>query len=76
MILSSLGVGYGQVDNCDLMVVGKVVDIMTKEPIPFATVKIQEYENGTVTNEDGDFVLESICDDEVHLEVRLSLIHI
>lgn len=70
MILSSLGVGYGQVDNCDLMVVGKVVDIMTKEPIPFATVKIQEYENGTVTNEDGDFVLESICDDEVHLEVR------
>lgn len=70
LLLFSVIDGQGQVEHCDLKIVGKVVDIMTQEPLPFATVKIQEYENGTVTNEQGNFVLESVCDDEVHLEIR------
>lgn len=37
---------------------GVLTDSKTKEPLPFATVLINEY-NGTVTNIDGEFILKS-----------------
>ncbi|PCI10524.1 MAG: hypothetical protein COB73_03335 [Flavobacteriaceae bacterium] len=37
---------------------GILTDTKTKEPLPFATVLINEY-NGTVTNIDGEFILKS-----------------
>lgn len=34
---------------------GKVIDATSKEPVPFATVKLREHMMGVVTNSDGDF---------------------
>lgn len=65
--------------DCDQIINGQVLDRDTNEPLPFATVKIQNSNNGVVSDENGRFSLENICDVEVHLEVRFvgykSIIH-
>ena len=59
-----------QSSPCDQQIVGKVFDLVTNQELPFATVSIEETGKGVVTNEHGEFVLENICEDEMHLEVR------
>lgn len=60
----------GQEQVCDQIIKGRVIDLTSLEPMPFATVSIQENEQGTVTDQNGEFVLSNICNNEVHLEVR------
>ncbi len=54
--------------NCDKRISGRVVDIETGEPLPYVSVKIEETNTGTATDEVGNFIIEHICEDEVHLE--------
>jgi len=61
---------YAQDLDCHMVIKGKVLDISSQEPLPFATIMIHENESGTVTDEEGGFLLDGICGDEVHLEVR------
>ena len=49
---------------------GTVYDSQTGEPIPGATVTQVETQNGTVTNSDGEFVLELLPNAEPSIEVR------
>jgi len=59
-----------QDNDCDFVIYGKVMDLVTKEPLPFATVSILETGKGVVADEHGAFSLEGICDEEMHLEAR------
>ena len=55
---------------CDFVIKGKVFDLVTKEPLAFATVLIEETGQGVVVDPNGEFIFEEICDDEIHLEIR------
>ncbi len=60
----------GQETACDQVIAGKVLDLITQEALPFATISILETGQGTVADERGAFILRGICEEEVHLEVR------
>ncbi|MEM9858729.1 MAG: TonB-dependent receptor [Bacteroidota bacterium] len=57
-------------EDCDKQITGSVLDINTKEPLPFATVRILNSDKGVITNEKGVFTLTNICEEEVDLEAR------
>ena len=44
----------------------RVIDVTTKEPVPYANVYIS-MENGTLTNEDGEFSIKASDDDTLHI---------
>ena len=77
MLLSS-GI-YAQHGSCSQSIHGKIQDIHSKEPLPFATVKIIGTDTGVIANEQGEFSFEHICEKEVDLEIRFigykSIIH-
>lgn len=54
---------FGQGDNCDFSVSGKVLDAETKNPIPFVSVKIKDHNRSTHTDENGDFLIDKLCDE-------------
>ncbi len=68
-----------QPDQCKEVVTGVILDIDTGEPLPYATVRILNSENGTIANEKGEFRLANICEEEIDLEIRFlgykTLIH-
>ena len=53
---------------CDHVIEGQVLSLDSKEPLPFATVRIKDSMKGATTNETGHFVIKNICNGEVHLE--------
>ncbi|WP_424964228.1 TonB-dependent receptor [Ekhidna sp.] len=55
---------------CNRSITGKILDINTNEPLPFATIQIKGSNLGAVADENGAFTIENICKEEVHLEVR------
>lgn len=61
---------WSQETDCDHVVKGKVFDLISKEPLPFATVSIIESTQGVVTDEHGDFIIKEVCFEEFHLEVQ------
>jgi iron complex outermembrane receptor protein len=56
--------------DCKKTISGKVLDQETKDPLPFATVKILNSSNGVYSDEEGNFTLTGICENEVDFEVR------
>jgi iron complex outermembrane receptor protein len=48
-------------DSCIFKVRGSIIDMETKEPIPFATVTIKDTPKGAVADEQGIFLLDTIC---------------
>ncbi|WP_420578122.1 TonB-dependent receptor [Ekhidna sp.] len=62
--------GFAQTTNCNRSVSGKILDIDTNEPLPFATVKVKDTNLGAVADELGQFKITGICQDEIDLEVR------
>ncbi len=67
-ILVSL-LSYGQENDCK-SIRGVVLDIETREPLPYATLTIVNTSQGAITNEHGEFLIENVCLEEVDLEVR------
>ncbi len=53
--------------DCNLTIKGFVFDEATKSPLSVVNVIIQETANGVITNDKGDFLLDSICKGEYHL---------
>lgn len=47
-----------------------ILDKETNKPLPFATVKILDSENGAISDNDGNFTLSNICGKEVDFEIR------
>ncbi|MFY0605825.1 MAG: TonB-dependent receptor [Cyclobacteriaceae bacterium] len=61
---------FGQNIPCEERVEGRVLDLENRQPLPFATVNIVGMEKGAVTDSSGYFLIEGICEQEIHLEVR------
>lgn len=63
-ILTSLpSVLWAQEDHCTYTVSGKVLDKDTYEPIPYVSIQIRNTEKYTITNTEGDFLIEGLCTD-------------
>jgi len=52
---------FSQSDTCNFSVTGKILDVETKEPIPFVSVVIREANKGTIANEKGEFFINGLC---------------
>jgi len=52
--------------DCELTVMGYVYDESSSSPLAYVNVYIQETQTGTVTTDDGTFMLEDICPGHYH----------
>ena len=55
--------------ECNHIISGIIVELETGEPIPYASVFIKEKGRGTVTDEEGTFLLNHMCGDQHVLTV-------
>jgi len=56
-----------QGDSCTISIQGKVLDIDTKEPIPYASVHVHGEEKFATTNFQGEFTIEGLCSEDYSL---------
>jgi len=63
LFLGSIGL-FAQEGPCTYSVSGKVLDAETKEPIPFATIKVDGTEKYTSSNAQGDFKIGGLCSEQ------------
>ena len=61
LIIFFNGVTWAQSDSCEHSVSGTILDIETKEPIPYVTIKIMGSEKYTTTDLNGDFIINGLC---------------
>lgn len=59
---------FGQKD-CNFSVKGRILDLMTKEPVSFATVRIADTSRGEVADVNGKFEIRNLCQGEFDLEI-------
>ena len=50
-----------QTDSCTFSLSGTILDVETKEPIPYVSVVIQEAGKGTIANDRGEFIINGLC---------------
>ncbi|MEM8887040.1 MAG: TonB-dependent receptor [Bacteroidota bacterium] len=55
--------------DCDFTIEGKIMDLSTKEALPFASVQLEGTKRGVVTDSDGNFSFEQLCEKEYDLVV-------
>lgn len=63
LFIGSLSV-MAQSAPCTYSVKGKVFDAETKEPIPYATIRVTGTDNYTLTDQDGSFFIDDLCSDK------------
>ena len=62
VILSQLLAGVGGfAQSCTLKLSGRVLDTHTRQPLPFATISINEINVGAVADESGRFSISNLC---------------
>lgn len=67
-MLVTIQEGYAQVkDSCSFSIQGEVLDVATKEPIPFANIKVKGLNKFTSSNYKGEFTLDNLCSENVEL---------
>lgn len=52
---------HGQNDSCNFFVSGKILDIGTKEPIPYVSIAVKDIDVGTLANGNGEFFIGGLC---------------
>mgnify|MGYP001157069433 CR=1 FL=1 len=55
--------------NCEIKITGRVQEVNSLDPIPFATIYFKEAEKGAVTDEKGFFEIPTICKGSFHVAV-------
>ena len=55
---------YPLSDSCSNMVKGKILDVETKEPIPYVSIKVKNTDKYTMTNISGEFNISGLCTDK------------
>lgn len=68
LLLSTFSVA-AQANACNISIRGRILDLETKQPVPFAAVGIEGVSQGTSSDEEGYFLLEKICPGEIDLQV-------
>ncbi len=58
--------------DCKCIVSGKVFDIETGDPLPFANIKILNTSKGVTTDASGQFIIPNICACEMKIEVSFT----
>ena len=53
---------FSQSDSCNFSISGTILDVATKEPIPYVSVVIRDADQGTLANEKGEFSFKGLCD--------------
>jgi len=53
---------FSQSDSCNFSISGTILDVETKEPIPYVSVVIRNANQGTIANENGEFSFKGLCD--------------
>jgi len=53
-----------QTASCAYSIKGRILDVDTREPIPYATIRVKDTEKYALTNEQGDFLIEGLCSDK------------
>ncbi|WPP51191.1 TonB-dependent receptor [Catalinimonas niigatensis] len=56
-------------DSCQYQVEGFIIDLSTKEALPFATVQVKGTNKGAIANEGGFFSIDQLCQKEFDLVV-------
>ncbi len=64
IVLFFNGILAAQADSCDFKIAGRTFDLSTKEPLPFVNVRIEGTGIGTVSDEEGFFTIEGLCEKE------------
>ena len=64
MLLSSSFFMVAQSDTCTFSVRGTILDLDTKEPIPFVSVNVKGSGRSASTNLQGEFLIDELCTDE------------
>lgn len=59
--LFATGIVHSQTTPCEHTIKGKVLDVETKKPIPYVTVRVDGTEKYDLTNKDGEFFLDGLC---------------
>lgn len=68
LFLVSVPDGFAQgIDSCNYEVSGVIYDISNKLPLPFASVQIKDTKTGTVADDNGNFKLSGLCEQEFDL---------
>ena len=62
--------GIAQDTICNYSLKGVIFDLTTKEPLPGATIQIDNSDIGTTSDIDGKFELSGLCQKEFDLEIR------
>ena len=68
-ILILIGCQLSIAQDCDLIVKGQILDKVSKEPIPNVVVKIKNTEKYTISDINGNFAIENICNRENTLNI-------
>ena len=69
LLLGTLLCGQTQ-ETCTFEVKGRILDAETGEPLPFATIKLLNSEKGAISDANGYFTIDEICEKEIDFEVR------
>lgn len=56
--------------RCNYQISGTITDELTQEPLPFATVFIEETQQGVAADENGHYRIGNICVESVHVRVN------
>ena len=68
LFLFLIGKVYGQEQqSCTYSIEGRIFDLKTKAPLPFASVKIKGTTIGDIADENGYFKIENLCETEFNL---------
>ncbi|MEM6804654.1 MAG: TonB-dependent receptor, partial [Bacteroidota bacterium] len=58
--------------NCDFSIAGRIMDISSKEVLPFVSIKIADTELGTLSDSEGNFSFSELCEKEYDLIISVS----
>ena len=56
--------------GCNGTITGRILDKETNEPIPVATIRVLNSDNGVVSDDEGWFTLKEVCGNKANFEVR------
>ncbi len=60
-------IGKGQ--NCTISIHGRALDEITKAPLPFANIYLENGKIGVIADEEGYFAFDNLCADTTHIRI-------